>query len=91
MFPETHSRKLRRELKDRYHLFTKPTLFLLIDMYCRLTKDASVVPNQKALDRLNILVDSDYIHCDDVIVDLRAQNEGRSSQFEKFWSGLGKV
>ena len=60
-------------------------------MYRRLTKDASVVPNQKALDRLNMLIDSDYIHCEDVIVDLRALNEGRPSQFEKFWSGLGKV
>ena len=91
MFPETHTRKMRREFKDRYHLFTKLTPLLLTDMYRSLTKDASVVPNQKVLDRLNMLVDSDYIHCEDVIVDLRAQNEGRPSQFEKFWSGLGKV
>ena len=46
-------------------------------MYRHLTKDASVVPNQKSLDRLNMLIDSDYIHCEDVIVDLRALNEGR--------------
>ena len=26
-----------------------------------------------------------------MIVDLHGLNEGRSSQFEKFWSGLGKV
>ena len=33
----------------------------------------------------------ELVHCEDVIVDLRALNEGRPSQFEKFWSGLGKV
>ena len=49
------------------------------------------MPNQKALDRLNVLIDCDYIHCEDVIVDLRALNEGRPSQFEKFWTGLSKV
>lgn len=38
-----------------------------------------------------MLITSDYIHCEDVIKDLCAQNEGRPSQFEKFWSGLGKV
>ena len=91
IFPEKHSCKMRREFKDCYHMFTKLTPLLLTDMYRRLTKDASVVPNQKALNRLNMLIDSDYIHCEDVIVDLRAPNEGRPSQFEKFWSGLGKV
>ena len=91
MFPENHSRKMRQELKNRYHLFTKLTPLLLTDMYRRLTKDASVVPNQKALGRLNMLIDSDYIHCEDVIVNLRALNEGRPSQFEKFWCGLERV
>ena len=88
MFPENHSRKMRREFKDCYHLFTKLTPLLLTDMYHHLTKDASVVPIQKALGGLNMLIDSD---CEDVIIDLRALNEGRPIQFEKFWSGLGKV
>lgn len=79
---------MRREFKDHYHMFTELTPLLFTDMYRRLTKDASVVPNQKALNRLNMLVDSDYIPCEAVIVDLRALNEGRPSQFEKFWSGL---
>ena len=72
-------------------MFTKLIPLLLTDMYRHLTKDASVTPNLKALDRLNLLIDSDYIHNEDVVVDLGALNEGRPSQFEKFWSGLERV
>ena len=60
---------MRREFKDHHHMFTKLTLLLLIDMYHHLTKDASVVQNKKALERLHMLIHSDYIHCEDVIVD----------------------
>lgn len=78
---------MRKEFKDQYHIFTKLTL---TDMYRHLTKDASVVPNKKALDRLNMLINSDYIHCENVIVDLHALNKDLAS-LKKFWSGLGKV
>ena len=57
IFPEKHSRKIRREFKDRYHLFTKLTPLLLTDVYRHVTKDASAESVG-----LNLLIDSKYIH-----------------------------
>ena len=60
-------------------------------MYRFLTKDSCVTPNQQTLDRLNLLIVSDYVHNEDVVIDLRTLNEGQPSHFEVFWTKLGKL
>ncbi len=84
-----HTREMRRQFWNRYHLLAKTSPAVLIDMYQCLTGDVSSTSiSQGVQDRLKLMLDSQD---PDVWFDLRHQNSGQPEKYEEFWKAVDAI
>ena len=89
--PLYHIRSMRKEFCALFGLVCKVSPLMLNEIYRSLTGDASAIPNPEIVSRLQTLLHSDALTDSSVVVDLRELNEGRPSQYTRFWELLQEV
>ena len=74
-----------------FGLVSKESPLMVYDIYRSQTGDTSAVPNSEIVSCLQTFLHSDALTYSSVVVDLCEFNEGRPSQYTRFWELLREV